>query len=315
MCKQKRIVSLPLVLVLFFGMFLLPVVVKAEGGLVAGDPMSGAISPIPFETSQPSIETELPCNGTRHDLATPQFYDRLGGVGQGRGIGFQAGSNFTISAVGIKGDLVDQSHTVDFYNSPNGHSAGSLISSSVGAPGGSGFGWNDLLTSFTCTAGNYYVVNWRPTTPSSTWATSLDYYHDDALPATIGPVTIVEGFEGAGAERADNFLHPYLRFCVDGSSACPLNVDLSYNNGNLNMDFTVGTVVPATWNIYLSVLDFVIPVLSIPLPVIDPPIAVPIPIPGFPSFGGVGVLTTLTTPGGGIICSDWDVVDTGPVAP
>jgi len=49
-----------------------------------------------------------------------------------------------------------------------------------------------------------------------------------------------------------------------------------------------------------------IPILGVELHVaaIYPPVDVPLPFPGFPSLGNVGVLTNLTTPEKGIICSD-----------
>ncbi len=82
---------------------------------------------------------------------------------------------------------------------------------------------------------------------------------------------------------------------------------LELENDSLNMDFTVGSTEPATWNVYFAVYNVVVPLWSVPLPAIALPVAFP-----FPSLVGIGVLTTLTTPGGGIICSDWKTVDTGP---
>ena len=92
-------------------------------------------------------------------------------------------------------------------------------------------------------------------------------------------------------------------------------VTLTYTSGTLELDFQVATSAPATWNVWLSVQDFTVPFWSIPLPVIDPPLPVNIPIPGFPQIGTVGFLTTLTRAGGeGIVCSDWKTIDTGPSA-
>jgi hypothetical protein len=113
--------------------------------------------------------------------------------------------------------LTYESFDVVIYDSPNGHTAGSVLYSTSDTTGGSGYGWNDMAVNFTFTAGDYYVVNWRPTDGgSSDWVVSpgLDYYHDDGLPYTVGPITIVEGFEGFNAEDPTNFLHPHLRFCV-----------------------------------------------------------------------------------------------------
>ncbi len=99
-----------------------------------------------------------------------------------------------------------------------------------------------------------------------------------------------------------------------GDASCTLGLDLSFIAGTFNMDFTVGLTSPATWNVYLSVANVVVPLFSIPLPAINPPFSFPLAVPGFPSLGGVGVLTTLTT-AGGIECSAWKTVNTGPIAP
>jgi hypothetical protein len=92
---------------------------------------------------------------------------------------------------------------------------------------------------------------------------------------------------------------------------CAADVNLGYAGGTLSMNFTVGSSSPVTWNVYLSVFNIVVPFLSLNIPAFDPPIALPLAIP-FPSLGGMGVLTTLTTPADGITCSGWDTVDTGP---
>ncbi len=110
----------------------------------------------------------------------------------------------------------------------------------------------------------------------------------------------------SGQDGSSSSIYARLLPCI---GPCLLDFDLSFTGGTLNMDFTVGSTSPATWNVYLSVADIAIPLFSIPLPALDPPISVPISIPGFPDLGGIGVLTTLTT-ADGIICSDWETVDT-----
>ncbi len=96
---------------------------------------------------------------------------------------------------------------------------------------------------------------------------------------------------------------------IQGDADCTLDLNLNYTGGNLNMNFTVGSMSPATWNISLFVFDIFVPIISTQLPSIDPPIAVPISLP-LPQLGVMGVLTTLTTSAGGIICSDWATVNT-----
>lgn len=96
------------------------------------------------------------------------------------------------------------------------------------------------------------------------------------------------------------------------TSSCPLDLTLTLNHTTLDMDFEVGTTVPATWNVWMSIQTLrPFRLWSSVLPPIDPPISIPVSLPGFPQLGSIGILTTLTTPGEGIICSDWETVDTG----
>lgn len=95
------------------------------------------------------------------------------------------------------------------------------------------------------------------------------------------------------------------------NTECTTELSLSYSGGNLTMNITIGTLAPAKLNIYLAALNFVFPIATeIPIPIISPPITVPVVIP-MPPLGGVGGLVTMTTPSGGIICADWDFVNTG----
>ncbi len=186
-----------------------------EAGIVGNSPVQAAINAsTPPGTSD---RAEVPCAGTRHDFATPNHAGQLpGGVGTGRAIGFQADSTFDISSVGILGPLLNRPFDVVIYDSPDGHSAGSVLSITTATVGDEGFVWYDIAVSFTFTAGNFYVVNWRPTDGQDAWAdetTGLDYFEDFGLPATIGPITILEGIEGFDATNIDNSLHPHLRVC------------------------------------------------------------------------------------------------------
>ena len=167
----------------------------------------------PFNSD--ALEAQAPCVGSGYDLQTPNFYGTQGGAGAGRAIGFQADQDFELNAVSIKGNLVSQSFDVVIYDSPDGHTAGTVLATFNGTTGGTGYGWNTIPVSYQFTAGNYYVVNWRPTAPG-VWANNIDFYNDDGLPFAVGPVNILEGFEGANAENAFNFLHPHFSFCTSG---------------------------------------------------------------------------------------------------
>jgi hypothetical protein len=93
------------------------------------------------------------------------------------------------------------------------------------------------------------------------------------------------------------------------ADGCTLNLLLSYEDSTLVLDFDLVTTELTTWNGWMSVQESTFPLWSIPLPPLD--LSIPISSPGFPQLGSIGVLTTLTTPTNGIICSVWETVDTG----
>jgi concanavalin A-like lectin/glucanase superfamily protein len=95
---------------------------------------------------------------------------------------------------------------------------------------------------------------------------------------------------------------------------CTLSLEPHFTDGTLTLEFTLGTQEPATWNVWLTAQNEMTRLLSIPLAVTDPPVHVPFTLPFFPSLGTVGILTTLVTPDQGIICSDFETVETGPSA-
>ena len=76
-----------------------------------------------------------------------------------------------------------------------------------------------------------------------------------------------------------------------------LELNASYEGGALNLIYTVGTLEEATWANYL-ILTYpavqVIPLWTVSLPVIDPPISLPIAFP-FPQIGWIVILTELVT--------------------
>lgn len=78
------------------------------------------------------------------------------------------------------------------------------------------------------------------------------------------------------------------------------DMDVSYAEGYLSLDFTIGTEEPATWSTYL-VLTYpdmaVFPIWSISLPEIPRLFDVPVSFP-LPSMGWIGVYTTLTMESG-----------------
>ncbi len=79
-----------------------------------------------------------------------------------------------------------------------------------------------------------------------------------------------------------------------------LEVQASHGAGSLNLDFMVGTPAPATWANYLILTVptvQVVPLWTVQLPAIDPPIDVPVSF-SFPGTGWIGIYTGLFTAGG-----------------
>ena len=119
-----------------------------------------------------------------------------------------------------------------------------------------------------------------------------------------------------GFYTSDYMDDPSLRpkLIVTIPSNCSLALDLSHVEDTFTMDFLVGTSVLATWNVWMSILNTTFPLGSMLVPIVDPPVSTSFSFPGVPSMGTIGVLTTLTTPENGILCSDWETVDTGPLS-
>jgi hypothetical protein len=115
------------------------------------------------------------------------------------------------------GRLVNESFDVVIFSSSNGHDAGSVLASASATVGGAGNQFYDIPINFTFNAGSFYTLLWRPTSSNSDWASTLDYYNDSGLPATVGPFSLIDGTEGYAADGFSNFLHPNLR--VNGQAS------------------------------------------------------------------------------------------------
>jgi len=94
---------------------------------------------------------------------------------------------------------------------------------------------------------------------------------------------------------------------------CDDSLDLTYNGGTLNLSFTLKSAQPAIWSTWLAFPNNVINLWSLPVPRVVPAVNFNVPIPGFPMIGNVGVLTTLSNSTFGLVCADFQIVDTGGV--
>jgi len=91
-----------------------------------------------------------------------------------------------------------------------------------------------------------------------------------------------------------------------GGSGFTLELDTSYDMGILGLDFTLGASEPSMWANYLILTSptfQVIPLWTLPLPVIDPAIDIPLSFP-FPSLGLIGISSGLYE-GSGFRITEW----------
>jgi hypothetical protein len=130
------------------------------------------------------------------------------------------------------------------------------------------------------------------------------------LNGRIDEVELFVGHALSAAEIAAIFTAGSTGKCKD-LQPCTLSLRANATDGTLSLEFALGTQEPATWNVWLTAQTEIARLLSIPLSVLDPPVHVPFTIPFIPPLGTVGVLTTLVTPDQGIICSDFETVETG----
>ena len=172
--------------------------------------------------SENDINTEVSSLSTIHDqelsrddyitLESPNYYGLggSGGAGTGRGLGFYANENFTITSIGIHANLTFMSHNVEIFSSSTGSDVVDLLYSVSDSVGNGDYGWNDIVfpDSFSFVAGNYYVLNWSGVV--SNWVSQLDYYYDNGLPFDVGPLTMLDGCEGSDPSFG-NSLHCLFR--------------------------------------------------------------------------------------------------------
>lgn len=90
-----------------------------------------------------------------------------------------------------------------------------------------------------------------------------------------------------------------------------LEVKGNHWGGEMSLDYTIGSIEPTTWSNYLVLLSpiQVVPLWSVSLPALDPPLEIPISFP-FPDMGWVLVYSILTADGT-VQAVDFDSIYTG----
>jgi hypothetical protein len=144
-------------------------------------------------------------------------------------------------------------------------------------------------------------------TPASVVGAGSAYftvYAGISTPAGTYPLTI-SGTSGSRNHTAGTtvVVSPTVDPCQD-------ILTLSYAAGTLNIGFKVGATAPATWGAWLVAGGTTVPLWSIAIPIVSPPVNFNFPVAGFPQVGNVLVLTTLTS--ATQMCWDLKGVNTGP---
>jgi hypothetical protein len=149
---------------------------------------------------------------------------------------------------------------------------------------------------------NYYTVS-IDFTPTAN-GTSIAFVSVDGNDATIASYNLeVECLVGTCPPFTTP---PPTPKCTDS---------LSYSSGTLTMNFTLGTPVAATWNGWLTTGNTIQQLWSTSEPKTEPAVKIT-ETESVPASGDVGVLSTLTTATNGIICSSWELINTGkPASP
>jgi hypothetical protein len=136
----------------------------------------------------------------------------------------------------------------------------------------------------------------------------------DFTPPEAGTILVLLSGANAGTVAYDVEASCLVGKCPAAPKppACTLKDTPSYSSGTLTMYFTVGNKVAATWNAWLTSQSSMTPLSGFPIsqPITNPPMTTTQTASLSPQ-GTVGVLSTLTTPTGGIICSSFVQVNTG----
>lgn len=148
-----------------------------------------------------------------------------------------------------------------------------------------------------------------------------------SIQATLAPppqngMYMIEVYAGP---RADELIQPFygtvnynlsvvcLTVCPNPPpTPCTIKDAPHYDatSGTLTMNFTLATPVAATWNAWLTTGNSIQSLWSTSEPITEPPVTIT-KTHSLAKSGKVGVLSTFTTPTGGINCSNWVTINTG----
>jgi len=142
-------------------------------------------------------------------------YDN-GGMGSGRGLGFHADENFSMTtfAIDLSVPSAEASATYQFeiYDSTDGHTAGVMLAStSFNLYLGEGYQPQPFVYDFV--AGNYYVIHFSRVDDEQLGQLGTKYsWESGFVPYDYGILTVVEGFGSSADPTPGNPLIPHVQF-------------------------------------------------------------------------------------------------------
>ena len=103
----------------------------------------------------------------------------------------------------------------------------------------------------------------------------------------------------------------YIATPRSGQALCDQHLTMSYTGNVLTMGYTIGSTVPTTWSSFLFVQNTLLPLWSLAIPAITPAATLNVPLAGVPHLGYVFGVTLMSTASGGIVCADFEIINTG----
>jgi len=143
-----------------------------------------------------------------------------GGMGTGRGIGFEVNNNFHMSELGIDLDVTSTAisalYEFEIFSSTDGHTSGSLLDS-TNFNLTEGIGWVDFSFDFDFLSGNFYVINFSRVDDAALVGIQTKYSWEPSSHFNYGHLSTVEGFEGATPNNS-NTLSAHFRIKTESAS-------------------------------------------------------------------------------------------------
>ncbi len=140
-----------------------------------------------------------------------------GAVGSGRGLGFLADENFSMSTfamdLSVPAAETAPEYIFEIFSSPDGRTAGALLASTTFFLA-EAEGYQPQPFNFDFVAGNFYVMNFSRVDNSGLGQMGCKYSWEDTgafVPYDYGVLTLLEGFEGSSPDPS-NPLIPHVQF-------------------------------------------------------------------------------------------------------